>query len=194
MALGLLSTQLVIMMSRQVAAADYVSLKMASTKGPFASCERISIDPQYVADCLVEAVIQIESGGKSQKVGRAGERGVMQIKHETWKQVTCGLFGRALPFDQAFDPKVNRRVGKAYLAKLQIFLKVNKSRWRSDERSLLLACYNAGPTRVIEAGFNTESLSSSTRSYVERATAMHEYYLAEEATAIRHLLSMPRPP
>ena len=114
----------------------------------------------------------------------------MQIKHATWKQVTRSLFGHTLPFDQAFDPEVNRRVGKAYLAKLHIFLKVNKGRWRSDERSLLLACYNAGPARVTEAGFYTEDLPSSTRSYVERATAMHEYYLAGDAATIRSLLQV----
>ena len=184
----LLAAQLFIITSRQAAAAEYVSEPAVVMGSPEAFSGHASIDPKRVADFLVVAVAQIESDGMARKVGRAGERGLMQIKYSTWKQVTKKLYGHALPFDQAFDPAINRRVGKAYLAELQEFLYVNKSRWRSDERSLLLACYNAGPTCVMEAGFNVKHVPASTRSYVERATALHEYYLAGAAARIRDLL------
>jgi hypothetical protein len=190
MMLGLvmLSAQLVVMSSRQAAAADSISYQVVDDGTPEVFSGRNQVSPRRVADFLVVAVVQIESDGIARKVGSAGERGLMQIKRSTWKHVTQKLYGHALPFDQAFDPAMNRRVGRAYLAELQEFLHAHKSRWRADERSLLLACYNAGPTCVMSAGFNLKRLPSSTRSYIERATALHDYYLAGDAARIRELL------
>jgi len=148
-----------------------------------------SVDTRMVADCLVSAVIQVESGGNPRKVGSAGERGVMQIKRETWMGTTRRMYGKTVPFDRAFDESMNRRVGRAYLAELQSFLARNRNRWRSDERSLLLACYNAGPTRVMKAGFDVRRLPRSVRSYVERASALHDYYLEDSAPAVKALLA-----
>lgn len=150
------------------------------------------LDLRQVADYLVEAVIQVESGGNPRKIGQAGERGIMQIKRATWIHTTKRLYGQALPFGDAFDAGLNRRIGRAYLAELQAFLQENRRAWRSDERSLLLACYNAGPTRVMEARFDLRRLPTSTRSYIERATALHDYYLAEDAAKIRTLLMVQR--
>lgn len=145
-----------------------------------------------VADLLVDAIVQVESGGDSTKVGRAGERGIMQIKRVTWKQVSRQLLGRPLSFDSAFNPHVNRRIGKLYLAELQAFLDRNRSRWQADERSLLLACYNAGPSRVAEAGFKISRLPASTQSYIDRASALHDHYLAENAEKVRTRLALDR--
>ena len=146
------------------------------------------LTPSLVADLLVDAIIQVESAGDPRKIGSSGERGVMQIKRSTWREVTDRAYGKALPFYYAFHPGLNRRVGKAYLNELQAFLSRNKSRWQSDERSLLLACYNAGPERVKSARFNIRNLPRSVRSYVDRATALHEYYLADDAQEVRRLL------
>ena len=147
------------------------------------------VDTRMVADRLVLAIVQVESGGNTRKVGRAGERGLMQIKRETWQATTRGMYGRPVPFDRAFDASLNRKVGRAYLAELQTFLARHRNRWRSDERSLLLACYNAGPTRVMQAGFDVRRLPRSVRSYVERASALHDYYLADSAPAVKALLA-----
>lgn len=147
------------------------------------------VDLLKVTEYLVDAVIQVESGGRPRKVGRAGERGVMQIKRSTWNQTTRRLHGRSLPFDRAFDPAANRRVGRAYMAELHAFLQEHRAQWRSDERALLLACYNAGPARVRAARFDVRRLPTSVRSYVERASALHDYYLAGDAQKIRALLA-----
>lgn len=147
------------------------------------------IDPADVAERLVDSVIQVESGGNARMVGRVGERGIMQIKRATWKQVTRHLYGEPISFDRAFDPKVNRRVGRAYLAEIQAFLHKHRGKWKSDERSLLLACYNIGPTRVQKSGFDVRRLPRSVQSYVERASALHDYYLAEQAPLINMLLA-----
>jgi transglycosylase-like protein with SLT domain len=123
---------------------------------------------------LVDAIIQIESGGRTRMVGRQGERGLMQIRAGTWRDMTTRLFGSPLPFDQAFDPALNRRVGTAYLAWLQRGLLPRQAEWKTDERSLLLAAYNAGPGRLRKSRFNLAGMPRQTRDYVARASALHD--------------------
>lgn len=146
-------------------------------------------DVRRTSELLVDSIVQIESCGDFLCVGKAGERGLMQIKPSTWKDVTFHLYGKSLPFDWAFDPDLNRKVGKAYLSELHELLIQNKALWRSDERSLLLAAYNGGPHRLIQSRFDLKRMPASTRDYVERVTAMHEYYLADHALEIRRLLA-----
>lgn len=134
---------------------------------------------------LVDAIVQIESNGNPRMVGRHGERGLMQIQAGTWRDMTARLFGRPLPFDQAFDPDLNRRVGTAYLAFLQERILPRQAEWKSDERALLLAAYNAGPGRLRVAGFDVDRMPSQTRDYVERASALHDTYVQAFADAFR---------
>jgi hypothetical protein len=134
-----------------------------------------------VAKLLVEAVIQVESGGQPRMVGGKGERGLMQIMKGTWRETTQLVYGRALPFQRAFDPATNRRVGNAYLSRLHAFLLENRAGWRADERSLLLAAYNAGPQRLADADFNVDRLPASTQDYVKRVSALHDVYLGDHA-------------
>lgn len=130
---------------------------------------------------LVDAIIQIESRGDARMVGRHGERGLMQIKSGTWRDMTTRLFGAPLPFDQAFDPALNRRVGVAYLAFLQESILPRQAEWKSDERTLLLAAYNAGPGRLRRSGFDLDRMPAQTQDYVERASALHDVYLGDLA-------------
>lgn len=149
--------------------------------------------PERIAEYLVEAVVQVESGGHAGKVGDAGERGLMQIKRATWHHTTRRVFGHRVHFDRAFDANLNRKVGRAYLAELSGFLRQHQGSWHADERSLLLACYNAGPARVLEARFDLRRLPASTRDYVERATALHDYYLASDQNRAKELLVVQTP-
>lgn len=143
---------------------------------------------ERAATLLVDAVIQIESNGDALKVGRHGERGLMQIKAGTWRDTTARLFGEPLSFDRAFDPALNRRVGTAYLAFLHERILLRKAEWKSDERALLLAAYNAGPGRLRRAGYSLAGMPRQTRDYVLRAAALHDVYLADMAPAVRRLL------
>ena len=147
-----------------------------------------ALDAAQNATHLVEAIVQIESNGDPLKVGRHGERGLMQIKAGTWRDMTVRLFGQPLPFDQAFDPALNRRVGTAYLAYLQESLLPRQTEWKADERSLLLAAYNAGPGCLRKSGFDLARMPLQTRDYVERASALHDAYLADVASAVRQRL------
>lgn len=164
--------------------------KPAAATEKVAPLSRLGHDPVGAANWLVEAIVQVESAGNPRKVGMLGERGLMQIKPDTWRGTTRRLYGVALPFDQAFDPELNVRVGRAYLAELQKFLWANRDRWQSDERQLLLACYNVGPRRVAQARFDVRRLPAKVRDYVERATALHEMYLAERGPLVKALLEV----
>ena len=132
-------------------------------------------------DLFVDAIIAIESGGNPDQVGGAGERGLMQIMRTTWIDMTVLEFGEPLTFDRAFEPDLNVDMGKAYLNYLQVFLHKHQPRWKSDRRSLLLACYNAGPGAVEEAGFDTQLLPRSTQAYIERAISLHDFFLFDQA-------------
>jgi len=132
---------------------------------------------ELVANLLVESVVMIESGGNAKTVGSKGERGLMQIMEATWRETTRSHFGREITFKRAFEPELNRQVGTAYLAHLHQYVQAHRDQWQSNERSLLLACYNAGPQRVAKAGFNLRNLPASTQDYVKRASALHDSYL-----------------
>jgi soluble lytic murein transglycosylase-like protein len=134
---------------------------------------------RWVSDLLVEAIIQVESTGNPRLVGQAGERGLMQIKRGTWNEMTEHLYGRRLPFDMAFDSEVNVQVGRAYLAELQRMLGPHRASWKADERALLLAAYNSGPTSVIQAKFDLRRVPAQTANYVSRVEALHDLYLSQ---------------
>jgi hypothetical protein len=146
------------------------------------------LDLQQATEKLVDAIIQIESHGNPNMVGSVGERGLMQIRESTWREVTRKHYGVAITFDRAFEPGLNRQVGSLYLGDLQSFLYQNRTKWRSDLRSLLLASYNAGPERVRKAGFQMKRLPKSVQSYAERGSALHDWYLSEDAENMHQLL------
>lgn len=148
---------------------------------------RPNIDQRLIADLLVDSVVHIESLGNPRMVGSRGERGLMQIKAETWSEVTRRHMGERISFSRAFDPTLNRRVGSAYLSDLQRFLSKHRGQWKADERALLLACYNAGPERVRKAGFDIRRLPASTRDYVTRGSALHDAYLADHNISAQQL-------
>lgn len=89
-------------------------------------------------DKLITAVIQQESGFKSEAVSHAGAKGLMQLMDATGKEMMRELGMPEKAYDP-FNPHQNKTLGTAYLVKmLQQF---------GDVR-LALAAYNAGPGRV----------------------------------------------
>lgn len=158
----------------------------------FTEAEGDALDAGKTSDLLLDAIVEVESGGNPFRVGRAGERGLMQIKRTTWHDVTKRLFGKPVSFDKAYAGNLNRHVGRAYLAELQRFLHEHRDEWHADERSLLLACYNAGPSRVKRAEFDLTRLPRSTQGYIERASALHDHYLGKWAPVVSRLLAAQR--
>jgi len=180
---AILATEVVVKANRidTTPSLPLASLAVDSVLVPVVSGEQPALPEVIVADLLVDSVVQIESSGNPKTIGSKGERGLMQIMRTTWRETSASLYGKSLPFDRAFDPALNRQVGTAYLASLHAFLQANKGQWQADERSLLLACYNAGPQRVAAAGFSLRRLPRSTQDYVTRASALHDVYLQEHA-------------
>lgn len=150
--------------------------------------EAKGLDLNRATDLLVEVVIQIESQGDPTMVGSVGERGLMQIREGTWKEVTKRHFGQEISFDRAFEPELNRQVGRLYLGDLQAYLYQNQSQWNADLRSLLFASYNAGPERVRQSGFSIKALPKQVQSYATRGSALHDWYLKEDAKDLHELL------
>lgn len=175
---AILATELAVRATRPSHPPPSLDIQMADQlAGTSVSTPAPSLPEEIVANLLVESVVLIESGGRAHTVGSKGERGLMQIMEATWRATTREHFGREISFRRAFEPELNRQVGTAYLAKLHQFIQDNRDRWQSDERSLLLACYNAGPQRVAKAGFNLRKLPASTQDYVKRASALHDSFL-----------------
>ena len=137
------------------------------------------INAREAGEKLVDAIILVESQGNARRVGSLGERGLMQLRLATWREVTRKLFGAPQPFQRAFEGALNRRVGHAYLAQLQAQLGQHREDWQSDERALLIAAYNAGPTLLAQKNFDLQKMPASTRDYVERVTNLHDAMLAE---------------
>ena len=146
-----------------------------------------------IGERLVDAIIQVESQGNPQCIGSAGERGLMQIRLPTWRETTREIFGHPQPFQKAFDPALNRRVGRAYLARLQTQITQHRAKWQADERALLIAAYNAGPTLLAQKNFDLKRMPASTRDYVERVINLHDDYLtthtAQLSSAAKTLLA-----
>ncbi|MGA0333948.1 MAG: lytic transglycosylase domain-containing protein [Kiritimatiellia bacterium] len=146
------------------------------------------LDLEEATDLLIKAIVQIESHGDPRQVGGMGERGLMQIREGTWKEVTREHFGGEISFDRAFEPELNQQVGRTYLGELQRFLYQNRRFWKSDLRSLLLASYNAGPERVRQSGFDLNRLPENVQSYARRGSSLHDWYLEEQAATLHRLL------
>lgn len=99
---------------------------------------------------LVAAIIEVESGGNPRSVGKAGERGLMQIKEQTWYDTCRRLYGRPISFDHAFDPVLNVIVGTSYLVYLEELVKRNFSCDQRTAMFLATAAYNCGPSFLLE--------------------------------------------
>ncbi len=128
---------------------------------------------------LVRAITAVESGGNPLAVGQAGERGLMQLKLETWRDVTRKEFGERLPFARAFEPQLNLQVGQAYLEELGRQLTLNKDKLKGPLLAILVAAYHCGPTTVESSGYSLHRLAPTVRDYVERVLNLHALYRSE---------------
>jgi hypothetical protein len=99
---------------------------------------------------LVKAVMIAESNGNPQARSNKGAQGLMQIMPDT---------ATLLELRNPFDPEENIRAGARYLKMLwEIF---------PNDLDLVLAAYNAGPTRVMQAK-GTIPRIDETVNYIKR--------------------------
>jgi soluble lytic murein transglycosylase-like protein len=104
---------------------------------------------------------KVESKFDTRAISPKGAIGVLQVMpHVAWEEYEVSA-------ERLFEPDVNIRIG---LTVMKSLLK------RFDQNlDLSLAAYNAGPTRVVEAGYRVPPIRQ-TQEYVKRVKeAMNEY-------------------
>jgi soluble lytic murein transglycosylase-like protein len=115
--------------------------------------ERENLDP-----ALVMALVQVESHFDPRVVSGRGARGLMQIN---------GVTARHLGLEDPMDPVANLEAGTRYLATLgKIF---------NNDVQLMLAAYNAGPSRVQAAGGAVPKIKE-TQEFVNKVLSQSEYF------------------
>jgi hypothetical protein len=106
-----------------------------------------------LAPRLALSMAKVESGYDHKAVSPKGAIGVLQLL----PQYVCREYD--VTPDMLFDPDVNIRIGLAYMKWLLTRFHENLD--------LSLAAYNAGPRRVVEAGYGIPPIEE-TRDYVRR--------------------------
>ncbi len=144
---------------------------------------------QRVDPMLIKAVIWRESSFHPDKVGKNGERGLMQVTEAAAKDWARIQKDDTFVVNELFDPRKNIEVGTWYL-------KQALQRWsaKDDPIPFALAEYNAGKKRVdrwidqTNMGEKTsaddlrESISfKSTRGYVDSILGRYKAYKAQSA-------------
>ena len=122
------------------------------------ACARHAVDP-----ALVRAVIETESGFRTDAVSSTGARGLMQLMPRT-----AAALARRLrwPAPDPEDPAFNIEAGTAYLAELLR---------RFDGRvELVLAAYHTGPARVQRWVAQRALLPAYSRRYIGTVLAARE--------------------
>lgn len=145
------------------------------------------LEQKIVTELLIEAMILVESGGNPASIGRAGERGLLQLKSDSWEMATRKVFGRPVSFERAFEPELNRAVAKAFLGIIQEELHLGHSFWKADERTLILGAYNAGTARTVESGYDISGLPETTRQYISLVEALHDQLVEDCFREIRKM-------
>ncbi len=132
---------------------------------------------------LIKAVVWRESRFDPQKVGTAGERGLMQVTEKAAREWADESRVDKFEPDQLFDPKTNLEAGSWYLQRA-----IKHWNGHSNPIPFALAEYNAGASRAQRwsGGSSTVDLSSddflrqidfpSTRKYVDSITERYRFY------------------
>jgi soluble lytic murein transglycosylase len=132
---------------------------------------------------LVKALVWRESRFDAQKIGTAGERGLMQVSEKAageWAHETKVENFRA---EELFDPKTNLEAGTWYLRRAI-------EHWQNQPNPIpfALAEYNAGASRALRwaGGDDTKPVPAKTflakidfpgtRKYVDSIIARHKFY------------------
>ncbi len=139
--------------------------------------EKRGLDP-----LLVKAVVWRESRFTTTKVGKAGERGLMQVGEAAARDWAAANKIEVFTFADLFDAETNLDAGTWYLSRAL-------ERWkdRDDPLPYALAEYNAGRSRVEKWAANAtttaemlrEASGVGTRQYVDDIIRRYQRYLAQ---------------
>jgi soluble lytic murein transglycosylase len=135
---------------------------------------------------LIKAIVWRESAFQTEKIGTAGERGLMQVGEAAARDWAQAQKIETFSPTDLFDPKTNLDAGTWYFKK-----KLVRWKLKGDAIPFALAEYNAGHGRmerwISMTGRGDEATPSdllkaidfpSTRKYVEDITARYHFYQA----------------
>lgn len=138
-----------------------ISQVEAQTASPYDGLIGAIARRHHMEPALVKAVIRCESNFDARAVSPKGAQGLMQLMPAT--QATLGV-------TDAFEPLLNIDGGVRYLATLQQTF--------GNDRSLLLAAYNAGPQAVIQADYAVPNYPE-TQGYIACVERARRRYRAQ---------------
>ena len=132
---------------------------------------------------LIKAVIWRESRFDPQKVGMAGERGLMQVTEKAAREWATESRTDNFDPDQLFDPRINLEAGCWYLQRA-----IKHWNGETDPIPFALAEYNAGASRAQRWSGGSSSVDvpadeflrridfPMTRKYVDTITERYRFY------------------
>ena len=131
---------------------------------------------------LVKAVVWRESRFSTTKIGKAGERGLMQVGEAAAHDWAAMHKIEVFVFADLFDAKTNLEAGTWYLSRA-----LEHWKDRGDPVPFALAEYNAGRSRVEKWAANDRTAGemlgaasgTSTRQYVDDVIRRYQRYLAQ---------------
>ena len=133
--------------------------------------------PAQVTKAMVDVVTSLEHDPRRQ-VSSKGATGVMQIMGPTWEEINRKHFGGKYPYRQyARNKGVNKAFGEIHLKNIKDYLDQHRSEWKTDQASLILACYHGGIGNVTLAKFDREIIRRkmpATYDYMVRGTNLLE--------------------
>ncbi len=131
---------------------------------------------------LVKAVVWRESRFTTTRVGKAGERGFMQVGEAAAREWAAAHKVEVFVYADLFDAKTNLEAGAWYLSRAL-------EHWKDRDAPIpfALAEYNAGRSRVEKWAANKESAremlreasASGTRQYVDDIIRRYQRYLGQ---------------
>ena len=115
-----------------------------------------------------------ESTNDPKKIGKKGERGLMQIRLLAWREVEK----ERNYHEHVSDPMANTEVGINYLLWIDKKLEKNYDGWGKltpkEKRKMVLSAYNAGISRFEKEEWQLEKMPRGTKNYVDNIIAKLE--------------------
>jgi len=136
--------------------------------------ERSKQEAEPVTDSFITSLQMKESTNNPRAVSSKGARGLMQIMKPTWNEMTKEVYGEELDYDLAFDPRINKEVGVAYLNRIDGILTSNLEGYSKmpikEKQKKIAAAYNGGITRLLRKKGDISKMFKETRDYVPAVT------------------------
>jgi hypothetical protein len=125
-------------------------------------------NPEIISPNFIRKIIDLESNKNRNAIGPFNEKGLMQLKGETWEEIE-----KEISFNEkAFDPYENIKVGVNYLKWIQDYCKKEHLKWdelsEKDKLIIIAAAYNGGISRLKENGWNIKKMPIITKEYIKK--------------------------